>query len=156
MGPATRAPVYAYQEDDTAPATILVPSYYPDDGDHPFWPLRRCHSPSRRQHRPQRPPRPRGSHDILPGARNRPRRAARNQEAPAEPKDHSVLNIGGGVHRTVTSQLLGGPCQAMSQHFFLPSGPSTTLAMPQIRSGTSQDSMSPMLGTASTSSRPAR
>jgi hypothetical protein len=30
------------------------------------------------------------------------------------------------------------------------------LAMPQIRSGTSQDSMSPMLGTASTSSRPAR
>ena len=100
---------------------------------------------------------PRGSHDILPGARNRPGRAARNQEAQeAEPKDHSVLNIGGGVHRTVTSQLLGGPYQAMSPHFFLRSDPSTTLAMPQIRSGTSQDSMSPMLGIASTSSRPAR
>ena len=92
-----------------------------------------------------------------PGARNRPGRAARNQEAQAaEPKDHSVLNIGGGVHRTVTSQLLGGPYQAMSPHFFLRSDPSTTLAMPQIRSGTSQDSMSPMLGIASTSSRPAQ
>src|ERR1019366_4877492 len=48
------------------------------------------------------------------------------------------------------------PHEAMSPHFFVPSGPSTTLAMPQIKSATSQDSMSPMLGIASTSSRPAQ
>jgi hypothetical protein len=51
---------------------------------------------------------------------------------------------------------VGGPHEAMSPHFFVPSGPSTTLAMPQIKSATSQDSMSPMLGIASTSSRPAQ
>jgi hypothetical protein len=57
----------------------------------------------------------RGGHDILPGPGSAPDTTAPGGTG-AEPKDHSVLNISGGIHRTVTSQLLGGPHEAMSPH----------------------------------------